>query len=178
MTYILPSLGGLQFAVGTQYKGDSEEENLEDSGNASFFGGAKYIAGAFSVAAVYDNLDNIQDDDNGNVDSVGDQYGITAQYTIDTLRVALKLERFDSENSDGDDINFYGLGARYGYGMGDLYAAYQNVDDEAVDDDRNEVILGTSYNISDAMYTWVEAAWFDREGDDGDGFGMGVTYLF
>ncbi|SEL08698.1 porin [Halomonas daqiaonensis] len=195
VTYTSPSFSGMQFAVGTQYKGDSEIENLEDSGNASFFGGAKYTAGPFSIAAVYDNLDNVQYiDGNGDVDSVGDQYGVTAQYTVDTLRVALKLERFDSEITDGDSTNFYGLGARYGYGNGDIYAAYQYVDvgagtflselDETLQDEQdrsetyNEVILGANYNISDAMYVWTEAAWYDREGDDGDGVGVGVTYLF
>ncbi|PRY72721.1 porin [Halomonas ventosae] len=196
VTYTSPSLGGMQFAVGTQYKGDAEEENLEDSGNASFFGGAKYTAGAFSIAAVYDNLDNTQyvDTNTGEVDSVGDQYGITAQYTVDTLRVALKLERFDSDIEDGDDTNFYGLGARYGYGNGDIYAAYQYVDvgagtflselDETLQDEQdrdetyNEVILGANYNISDAMYVWTEYAMYDREYDEKDGLGVGVTYLF
>ncbi|MBB3184683.1 putative porin [Halomonas fontilapidosi] len=195
VTYTSPSFSGMQFAVGTQYKGDAEIENLEDSGNASFFGGAKYTAGAFSIAAVFDNMDNTQFiDTNGDVDSVGDQYGLTAQYTVDTLRVALKLERFDSEISDGDDTNFYGLGARYGYGMGDIYASYQYVDvgagtflselDETLQDDQdrdetyNEVILGANYNISDAMYVWTEAAWYDRENDEDNGYGVGVTYLF
>ncbi len=199
VTYTSPSFSGMQFAVGTQYKGDGESENLEDSGNASFFGGAKYTAGAFSIAAVYDNLDNVQylDTTTGDIDSVGDQYGVTAQYTVDTLRVALKVERFDSDVNDDLDTNFYGLGARYGYGMGDIYAAYQYVDldadsfrsiaSDAIDPDTdvetgddtfNEVILGANYNISDAMYVWTEVAWYDREGDDGDGVGVGVTYLF
>ncbi|XKH59327.1 porin [Halomonas sediminis] len=193
VTYTSPALNGLQFAVGTQYKGDNEDENARSSGNAAFFGGAKYTAGAFSVAAVYDNLDNITYDTNGGVDSVGNQYGITGQYTIDTLRLSLKLERFDAE-SDVQDANFYALGARYGYGNGDIYGAYQYVDigagsllselDETLQDEQerdetyNEVILGATYNISDAMYTWAEAAWYDREADDKDGFGVGVTYLF
>ncbi|MDZ7853688.1 MAG: porin [Halomonas sp.] len=196
VTYTSPSFSGMQFAVGTQYKGDAEAENISGSGNASFFGGAKYTAGAFSIAAVYDNLDNVQyqDINTGEVDSVGDQYGITAQYTVDTLRVALKLERFDSDISDGDSTNFYGLGARYGYGNGDIYAAYQYVDvgagtflselDETVQDEQdrdetyNEVILGANYNISDAMYVWSEVAFYDREFDEDDGVGVGVTYLF
>ncbi|CAM3605467.1 porin [Halomonas lysinitropha] len=195
VTYTSPSFSGMQFAVGTQYKGDSESENLEDSGNASFFGGAKYTAGAFSIAAVYDNLDNVQYiDGNGDVDSVGDQYGVTAQYTVDTLRVSAKVERFDSDISGSDSTNFYGLGARYGYGNGDIYAAYQYIDvgagtflselDEIIQDEQdrdetyNEVILGANYSISDAMYVWSEVAWYDREGDDGDGVGVGVTYLF
>lgn len=198
VTYTSPSFNGMQFAVGTQYKGDNDSADSgvdQGSSNASFFGGAKYTAGAFSIAAVYDNLDNtVFVDGNGDVDSVGDQYGITAQYTVDTLRLAAKVERFDSDISDGDSTNFYGVGARYGYGNGDIYGAYQYIDvgagtflselDEQLqgDQDRNEtyneVILGATYNISDAMYTWVEGALRDRENDEDDGVGVGVTYLF
>ncbi|TLF45088.1 porin [Halomonas urmiana] len=199
VTYTSPSFGGLQFAVGTQYKGDFDSADSEaDKGgsNASFFGGAKYTAGAFSIAAVYDNLDNVlyEDADTSEVDSVGNQYGVTAQYTVDTLRVAAKVERFDSDIEDGDDTNFYGVSARYGYGMGDVYAAYQYVDvgagtflselDETLQDEQdrdetyNEVILGANYNISDAMYVWSEYAMYDRANDEGDGVGVGVTYLF
>ncbi|WFM72255.1 porin [Halomonas sp. CKK8] len=196
VTYTSPSFSGFQFAVGTQYKGDAEQENIDDSSSASAFGGVKYTAGAFSIAAVYDNLENLQytDTDTGEVDSVGNQYGITAQYTVDTLRLSAKVERFDSDIEDGDDTNFYALGARYGYGNGDIYAAYQYVDvgagtflselDESLQDEQdrdetyNEVILGANYNISDAMYVWSEYAMYDREFDEKDALGVGVTYLF
>ncbi|APE30075.1 porin [Halomonas aestuarii] len=225
LTFTSPSFSGLQFALGTQFKGDAEENEFSDvladgidheveaESNASFFGGVKYTAGAFSIAAVYDNLDNYDgkvSDVTGDLDELpegvtadevigyeydaGDQYGITAQYTVGTLRVALKVERFDSENEIVDDANFYGLGARYGYGAGDIYAAYQYVDvgagtllselDETIQDEQdrdetyNEVILGANYSISDAMYVWTEYAMYDREDDAGDGVGVGVTYLF
>jgi predicted porin len=213
VTYTSPSFGGLKFAVGTQYKGDFDSADSyadEGSSNASFFGGAQYTAGAFSIAAVYDNLDNVVYNDGGSPESVGDQYGITAQYTVDTLRLALKAERFVSDaDSDADatavengvggsfyqeDTNFYGVSARYGYGMGDVYAAYQYVDvgasdfadeiEQSVEDEQdrdetyNEVIVGATYNISDAMYTWAEVAMYDRENDEDDGVGVGVTYLF
>jgi predicted porin len=200
--YMSPSLGGFQFAVGTQYEGDAETDtNFSGSSNASFFGGAKYTAGAFSIAAVYDDLSNLDgtyaaEDGSGDVDvEAGDQYGITAQYTVDTLRVALKLERFESDTELSEDANFYGLGARYGYGNGDIYAAYQYIDVggdtfrdsladtisgdfETTDETFNEVILGANYNISDAMYVWTEAAWYDREDDASDGVAVGATYLF
>ncbi|WP_458525295.1 porin [Onishia taeanensis] len=204
LTFTSPSFGGLQFALGTQYKGDAEENEftgtlgegvthtVEADSNASFFGGAKYTAGAFSIAAAYDNLDNYDGtvtsavDSDGNATAasvvgtdveVGDQYGVTAQYTMGALRVAAKYEQFDSEAEDGD-IDFAALGARYGYGMGDVYGAYQNISFENDNDDRNEVIVGASYNISSAMYTWVEVATLDKEEDAGDGFATGITYLF
>ncbi|WP_026068565.1 porin [Halomonas smyrnensis] len=198
VTYTSPVFSGLQFAVGTQFKGSAESENVTDSGDASFFGGVKYAVGAFSIAAVYDNLDTyestageytgsysidqdsgqiVQDDDSEARDEFGDRYGVTAQYTIDSLRLAAKYEKFDSD-FENDDIEFAALGARYGYGMGDVYGAYQNVDSDASDDDRDEVIIGATYNISDAMYTWAEAQWLDKENDEDDGVGVGITYLF
>ncbi|TDR50893.1 putative porin [Halomonas ventosae] len=198
LQYMSPSLGGFQFAVGTQYEGDAEAENFSGSSNASFFGGAKYTAGAFSIAAAYDDLSNL-DGTYGAYDiDAGDQYGITAQYAVDTLRVALKLERFESDNEFSEDANFYGLGARYGYGNGDIYGAYQYVDvggdefldtadqcftsgdcpNEESDESYNEVVIGANYNISDAMYTFIEAAWYDRENDASDGVAVGAVYLF
>lgn len=226
VSYTSPSFSGFQFAVGTQFEGDAEDRDSlvdaefvnfdngarakigdESDSNASFFGGAKYTAGAFSIAAVYDNLDNndgtytgTDSDGNpigGDYDA-GEQYGITAQYTVDTLRMALKLERFESGSELTPDTNYYGLGARYGYGMGDIYGAYQYVDvggnsfldtaddaftggdwpNERADESYNEVILGATYNVSDAMYTFVEGAMYDRNEDEDDGVAVGAVYLF
>jgi predicted porin len=223
--YLSPSFGGLQFAVGSQYKGSDEGENVSSSGNASFFGGVKYTAGAFSVAAVYDNLDNydgevtgaqyyadtdedgeldVDDPDTVGVDEseatlgeydAGDQFGVTFEYTMDALRLAAKYERYESGNNDFQaDENRYAVGARYGYGMGDIYGAYQYVDvgggniEETIeeddvniggnDDSRNEIILGATYNISSAMYTFIEGAWYDAEDDVGDGVAVGAVYAF
>ncbi|SHK35941.1 porin [Halomonas caseinilytica] len=203
LTYVSPSFSGLQLAVGTQYKGDMESENVDNGGNASVFGGAKYTVGNFSVAAMYDNLDNYEVTEAGmaNNQEFGDRYGVTGQYQWNTLRVALKYERFESDIDNVDSTNFYGLGARYGYGNGDIYGAYQYVDvggdtfgnvvDDSLsgdspsetasdrgDDTYNEFIVGGTYNISDAMYTWLEAAFYDREDDEGDGVAAGVTYMF
>lgn len=224
LQYMSPTFGGLQFAVGTQYKGSAEGgfdsegdrfgENVANSGNASFFGGAKYTMGAFSVAGVYDNLDNFDGDvtgdqffadANGNSEfdtgegvdefDAGDQYGVTFQYTMEKLRVALKYERYDSGNTDFvPDENRYALGARYGYGFGDIYGAYQYVDVGGEDigdtvsrgtdsigdnlDSRNEVILGATYNISPAMYTYIEGGLYDRDEDENDGVAVGAVYSF
>ncbi len=204
--YMSPSFGGLQFAVGSQYKGDAEPENVSGSGNASFFGGAKYIMGAFSVAAVYDNLDNYDGEVTGSTYldgagvstgddfDAGDQYGVTFEYTLESLRVALKYERYDSGNSDYmPDENRYALGARYGYGLGDIYGAYQYVDVGGGDawdtisddadigdnvDSRNEIVLGATYNLSPSMYTFIEGGWYDREEDEDDGIAVGAVYSF
>lgn len=182
LTYTSPSFGGLQFALGSQYKGDAEDENISDSGEASFFGGAKYTVGAFSLAAVYDNLDSfdVRNDGTGNeVGDLGDQYGVTAQYTVGSLRLSAKYEQFEDGSAAENDIDFAALGARYGYGMGDVYGAVQEVSyDESGVDDRTEVVVGGTYNISSAMYTYIEVASDDRENDEGDGVATGITYLF
>lgn len=198
VTYVSPSLSGFQFALGSQYEGDDEAENFSGSSNASAFGGLKYTAGAFSIAAAYDNLDNNDGTYDGVRYEAGDQYGVTAQYTMDTLRVALKLERFDASDELQEDVNYYALGARYGYGMGDIYGAYQYVDvggdtfldtadnaftsgdwpNEENDESYNEIVLGATYNISDAMYTFIEGAWYDRENDEDDGVAVGAVYMF
>ncbi|SFH22569.1 porin [Modicisalibacter xianhensis] len=215
LQYLSPSFSGFQFAVGTQYKGDAEGENVDSSGSASFFGGVKYEVGAFSVAAVYDNLAIYDGDVSGatyleeGVDGelvagetefdAGDQFGVTFQYSIDALLVAAKYERYESGDSDlFADQNRYALGARYGYGFGDVYGAYQYVDvggsdfgdtfSDAVndadlptdtsDESYNEVVLGATYNLSSAMYTYVEAAWYDRDEDEDDGISVGAVYAF
>ncbi|MGQ7245802.1 porin [Halomonas sp. V046] len=218
ITYTSPVWGGFQFALGTQYKGDAESENLSDGGEASAFGGLKYTIGGFSIAGVYDDLGIYDIEDQSvsfnttSVDAVtgevtttqqnvtiddedlGDQYGVTAQYQWDSLRVAVKYERFESDNDFLKDADYYAIGARYGYGngMGDVYGSYQYIDfggsgfsdfdsandDENDDDNFNEVVGGVTYNISDAMYTYVEGAWRDRDNDQGDGYAVGLTYLF
>ncbi len=183
LQYMSPVMGGMQFAVGSNFEGDGEDENVTDSNQASFFAGAKYTVGGFSLAAVYDNLDQFEAT---NGSDIGDQYGITGQYTVDALRVAVKAERFAAE-ADNADVDYFGVGARYGYGMGDVYGGYQYVDaddgsdlaaDNGGDDSFNEFNLGVTYNISSAMYTYVEYRQLDRSGDAGDGAAVGIYYGF
>ncbi|MCE3027226.1 porin [Salinicola sp. DM10] len=206
--YMSPVWAGLQFAVGTQYKGDAEDEfqatgYSNQGSNASFFGGLKYAVGAFSIAAVYDDLDNYELQNNVTGDKVkAKAYGVTAQYTIDTLRLSAKVEDSDLKiNGESGDIMRYAVGARYGYALsdnfaGDLYGAYQYVDADkevalatnrgainsagnyAGDDNFNEFILGATYNISPAMYTFVEGAMYDRTHDVGNGVAVGAVYSF
>ncbi len=204
LQYISPSFNGLRFAAGVQVKGSAESENVSSSDKAAFFGGAEYATGPVRVAFVYDSLDNYDGDvtgrqnldANGNVAGdydAGDQFGLSVQYKVnDDLRLAVKLEQYNS----GDD-NFvadesrYALGARYNYGLGDVYGTYQFVDvgdtqfsnlaggaPDNSDDSFNEVVVGATYDITPAMYTFVEAAYYDREDDLGDGIAVGAAYLF
>jgi predicted porin len=213
--YLSPKFNGLQFAVGAQYMGDAEGENAADDSSASFFGGLKYEVGAFSVAGVYEDLDNydrlgnqylsgLEDDPTtpgvdeslSGVDfEAGEVYGVNFQYTIDALRLSAKYERYESGDTDYlADENRYALGARYGYGFGDVYGAYQYVDvggsdladtigaNNATigdnDDSRNEIVLGATYNVTSSLYTFAEAAWYDRENDENDGVAVGAVYAF
>ncbi|KAA0017522.1 porin [Salinicola corii] len=216
LQYLSPVWAGLQFAIGTQYKGDAEEEfgaNNEVTGvssqgsNASFFGGAKYTIGNFSLAAVYDDLDNYglhatEEATGRTLEYEAKAYGLTAQYVIDTLRIAAKVENTDATYAGEDgDILRYALGARYGYALsdnfsGDLYGNYQYIDadkevaaitnaggvnnsgDYVGDDSFNEFVVGATYNISPAMYTFVEYAQYDRSHDEGDGVAVGAVYSF
>ena len=204
LQYISPSFSGLRFAAGVQVKGSAENENISNSDKAAFFGGAEYTSGPVRVAFVYDSLDNYDGDVTGrqNLDTTGnvagnydagDQFGLSMQYKVnDDLRLAVKLEQYNS----GDD-NFvadesrYALGARYNYGLGDVYGTYQFVDvgdtqfsnlaggaPDSSDDSFNEVVVGATYDITPAMYTFVEAAYYDREDDLGDGIAVGAAYLF
>ena len=189
LQYMSPVMGGMQFAVGSNFEGDGEDENVTDSNQASFYAGGKYTVGGFSIAAVYDDLgqfDGVDDGTGASQGDIGEQYGLTAQYTVDALRVAVKAERFAAD-ADNADVDYYGIGARYGYGMGDVYGGYQYVDaedgsalaaDNGGDDSFNEFNLGVTYNISSAMYTYIEYAQYDRSGDAGDGAAVGIYYGF
>ncbi|RKR04194.1 putative porin [Kushneria sinocarnis] len=186
-------------------------------GKASPFGGVRYTTGGLTLAAVYDDLDNFayQDfagtttvtntDAFGNTTTVnvgnydnkqdfGSVYGMNASYQWDTLRVALKYEKLDADWSSNADVDRYALGARWGYGNGDLYGSYQYVDAEANavrlvdpegfdtdntnDKSYNEVVLGGTYNLSAQMYVYLEGASYDREEDNGTGVATGVVYSF
>ncbi|MGQ7843569.1 porin [Granulosicoccus sp. 3-233] len=202
--YVSPSFSGFRIAAGFQFKGSSESENISDSDKAAFFGGAEYTTGPVRVAFVYDSLDNYDGDVTGrqNLDAngaaagsfdAGDQFGLSVQYTVnDDLRLAVKLEQYNSGDDDFvADESRYALAARYHYGQGDIYGTYQFVDvgdtqfsnlaggaADGSDDSFNEVVVGTTYEITPALYTYVEAAYYDREDDLGDGIAVGAAYLF
>ncbi|OHV09704.1 porin [Kushneria phosphatilytica] len=211
ITYTSPIFSGLQFVVGTQYKGDGEDYNqydydaatgagefvLDDDNSASFFGGVRYTMAGWTLAAVYDDLNNFEYiSAAGNEHDFGKLYGANLSYQWDTLRVAAKWGHQDAKWSDDADVDRYGLGARWGYGNGDLYGSYQYVDAEGdaaalidprrFNDDNgntsdqhyNEFILGATYNLSSQMYVFLEGAKYDRKDNIGDGVSTGMVYSF
>ncbi|ART63992.1 porin [Kushneria marisflavi] len=214
VTYTSPVTGGLQFAIGTRYFGDAEDtqdfqnsainDNVtlpgdfqtDESGSAALFGGLRYMVGDWTLAAVYDDLKNFKYVTDDRERDYGQQFGLNATWQMnDDLRISTKWEQLHAQWADDADVNRYGIGARYSYGMGDVYGSYQYVDadrnavavtdsdaftglNQGDDESYNEFILGATYNLSSQMYVWLEGAKYDREEDVGDGFATGIAYSF
>ncbi|WP_438766534.1 porin [Kushneria sp. TE3] len=214
VTYTSPILSGFQFALGTQYIGDDDgladrvnrpgaanEYQFKDSSSASLFTGLRYMVNDWTFAAVYDNLKNFEyTNSSGDDKDYGELYGLNATWQMsDDLRVSAKAERMEGSWASNADVDRYGVGARYSYGTGDVYGAYQHVRAEengvltvdptlwnnrgGIDGDQNketynEFILGATYNLSSQMYVWLEGGIQNREADAGNGFGTGIAYSF
>ena len=56
--------------------------------------------------------------------------------------------------------------------------AHADLPTDTSDESYNEVVLGATYNISSAMYTFIEGAWYDRSDDEGNGVAVGAVYAF
>lgn len=206
LQYSSPSLAGFTAVVGLQFKGSGEEENVSDSASVAPYLGVEYEIGSFVVAAVWDSLDNFDGDVSGRTFlapdgtamgeyDAGDQFGVAATYTLDTLSLSAKIESYASGDDDivPNELRF-GIGARYGYGSGDVYGAYQLVDVDEVgaieldgsellpvvenDTTYNEVNFGVTYELFDSAYVFGEAAAYDREDSVGDGVAFGAVYVF
>ncbi|MFC0336294.1 Outer membrane protein (porin) [Kushneria avicenniae] len=170
---------------------------VDDGGSASLFGGLRYMVGDWTLAAVYDDLKNFKYVEvGGDEHDYGQQFGLNATWQMnDDLRVSAKWEQLHGQWADDADANRYGIGARYSYGVGDIYGSYQYVDadrnavalvdpgafngvDQGDDESYNEFILGATYNLSSQMYIWLEGAKYDREAHEGDGVATGIAYSF
>lgn len=187
LTYKSPSFGGLQFAVGTQFKGDAETDNdvgqNTNGSSASFVGGVKYTVGALQLAGVYDNLDTYDYDANGQSYDAGDAYGLSAQYAMNALTLAAKWERYDgSDDTRTDKSDMYAVKANYAYGMGNLYGTYQYVDEQnngtVADETYNQVMLGADYSLTPAVTYFVETTMYDQAQDQGDFVATGLAFTF
>jgi|GEM_PF-699500 len=204
LQYTSPAVGGFRAAIGFQYKGSREAENVSDSGTAAPYLGVEFAADALRVAAVWDSLDNFDGDASGRVFigpdgadlgqfDAGDQFGITAQYELAAVRLAVKYEYYASGDSDiVPDEHRVGLGARGAWGRGDVYGAYQYVDVDGgalfseentqsfieSDQSYNEFVVGATLEWFDSAYAFLEAASYDRKDDVGNGVALGAAYLF
>lgn len=189
LVYKSPMFGGLQFALGTQFKGDAETENGSDGSNASFFGGVHYVVGALDLAAVYDNLDTYDYTDY----DAGSIYGVSAQYAFnDAFTLAGKVSRFDGNDDtqgntdigvDGTGVensDMYAVKLNYAYSMGNIYGTYQYVKEDQGDNDEsyNQVMLGADYSLTPSVTYFVETTMYDGADDVGDFVGTGLAYTF
>lgn len=189
LTYKSPMFGGLQFALGTQFKGSAEAEKANGGSNASFFGGVHYVVGALDMAAVYDNLATYDTD---NYDA-GDVYGVSAQYAFnDAFTLAGKVSRFDGnddtqgnvaigvENTGVESADLYAVKLNYAYGMGNIYGTYQYVKEDQGDNDEsyNQYMVGADYSLTPSVTYFVEATGYDAENGVGDLVDTGLAYTF
>ncbi|MFI8621922.1 porin [Marinomonas sp. NPDC078689] len=174
ITYFSPSMSGFEVQVALQTKGtdDSSTDNGDFTGNAGM-AVLKYTNDLMSVAVGYDSRDNTAEDDAKSTS------GIAVTVTpMDNLSLTAKYETTE------DTADYLGLAARYGYGMGDVYGSYANVNpDESQDDNEtyNEYALGVTYSINSAMYTYFEIGNFGSDvKDEGSSTTsvVGVTYVF
>ncbi|KXS38644.1 porin [Modicisalibacter tunisiensis] len=182
--YLSPSFAGLQFSLGTQYKGDAEAERNGDGSAASFVGGLKYTVGALQLAAVYDDLNTY---DYRSYDA-GDAYGLSAMYSMNALTLGAKWERYDGSNDTATDkSDMYAVKANYAYGMGNVYATYQYVDEQnnvssnnpnGSDETYNQVMLGADYSLTPAVTYFVESTMYDQSKDEDDFVATGLAYTF
>lgn len=126
LQYLSPAAGGLRVALGFQYQGSDEDENLSGSGAAAPFGGIEYTIGDLVVKGVWDSLDNYDGDVTDRVYlaadgttlgeyDAGDQFGFSARYVKDALALAFKYEYYASGDDDiVPDESRIGFGARDG----------------------------------------------------------------
>ena len=174
ITYFSPSMGGFEVQVGVQTKGTdpSATSGTEYSGNAPM-AVLKYSNDLVSVALGYDSRDNTAASD------AKSSTGIAVTVTpMDNLSVTAKYE------TQEDTADYLGLAARYGYGMGDVYGSYTNVnvdDSQTNNETYNQYAVGVTYSINSSMYTYAEIGSY---GSDTKNVGssaksaVGVTYVF
>jgi predicted porin len=181
ITYFSPSMSGFEVQLAVQTKGsavDGEDNDGSYSGNAPM-AVLKYSNDLVSVALGYDSRENTVA---SNADAAT---GLAVTVTpMDNLSITAKYETLE------DTADYLGLAARYGYGMGDIYGSYTNVNmDDSDLNDYNTFAVGVTYSINSSMYVYAEVGTFGRDGaDDDDGNAtsdnnysqqvVGVTYIF
>ena len=152
IAYFSPSINGFEVQTAVQVKGDASEgkgTNVNYDKSSSMIV-VKYSTGIVSAALGYDTRDNTADAEA----TTGLAITVTP---LENLSVTAKYETTE----DTRDIT--GLGARYGYGAGDVYASYQNVNpDAAGSNDFNQYAAGVTYNLASNIYVFGEVGEFEN----------------
>ncbi|TPE54113.1 porin [Maribrevibacterium harenarium] len=148
LAYFSPSFNGLELQASVQVKGKAETETqgntatVKDGTALTLV--AKYSVDALTVSAGYD--------DQGTTVNGNETYGLGVAYQVSpALSVNAKYE----QQSDVDSR--MGVGARFAYGLGDVYGSYQTIDPEAANQDSyDNYLVGVSYNVASNMYVYAE----------------------
>jgi predicted porin len=170
IAYFSPSINGFEVQTAIQVKGDASEGSASNDNYDSLSSMVvlKYSADMFSVALGYDSRNNTSDAEATT--------GLAVTVTpVENLSVTAKYETTE------DTRDILGLAARYGYGAGDVYASYQNVDPDASgSDDFNEYAVGVTYSLASNIYVFGEFGAYENASDnDTDSqTAVGVYYGF
>ena len=164
IAYFSPSINGFEVQTAIQVKGESSEGGASNDNYDSLSSMVvlKYSADMFSVALGYDSRNNTADAE------ATTGLAVTVM-PMDNLSVTAKLETTE------DTKDIMGLTTRYGYGYGDLYASYQNIDPDNADD-YNEYGVGATYNLASNVYVFAEIGQQDSTEDSVSA--VGVYYGF
>lgn len=159
IAYFSPSFGGFEFQASAQVKGSAEgAETTKVNGNdvnltngTAFTAVVKYTVGDFVAALGYDDLNNY-------TGRGTDTTGLSVGYNfLSNLNVTAKFEN----TKDFQDA--VGLSARYGYGVGDIYASVQAISPEADNEnDYNEYGVGMTYDLASNVYVYGEVGRFEN----------------
>ncbi|MEL0614366.1 porin [Marinomonas arenicola] len=178
ITYFSPSMSGFEVQVAMQTKGTDGDSTEANTGDTEYSGNAgmavlKYSNDLVSVALGYDSRENTAADDAKSTS------GVAVTVTpMDNLSVTAKYETTE------DTADYLGLAARYGYGMGDVYGSYANVNPDSSqtnNDSYNEYAVGVTYSVNSSMYTYFEIGNFGSAKEDVGSHStsvVGVTYVF
>ncbi|MBJ7555289.1 porin [Marinomonas spartinae] len=186
VAYFSPTISGFQVQVSAGLGEDDGTgvKSIKSNSNTTYTGVVKYSNDLVTVAVGYDSLTNQNKAILGATKALGDTMGITATVMpIENLSVSAKYEKTTDADSSDAGQKAFGLATRYGYGMGDMYASYENVDMGKNNknniyghDTYNEYAFGVTYSINSSMYVYTELG---RVGaNEAKTTAMGVTYNF
>jgi predicted porin len=189
IAYFTPTIAGFQLQLSAGLGEKTADDNTyvtTTKTDTAYTGVVKYSNDLVTVALGSDGLEN---KDTANQE-LGSTIGLTATVTpIENLALSAKYEKTSDKNSSNAGQKVYGLAARYGYGMGDVYGTYQKVkydaDQANGDDSFNQYGVGVTYSINSSMYVYAEVAKTDTSPSTNKGSqletdvtALGVTYNF
>lgn len=159
IAFFTPSMSGFEVQVAIQVKADASETNTAanpNGDNLSSMTVLKYSTDMVSVALGYDTRGNIAGPTTSKNAKATTGLAVTVM-PLENLSVTAKYETTESTQ------DILGLAARYGYGAGDVYASYQNVDPDAAGSSSfNEYAAGVTYNLASNIYVFGEVGEFEN----------------